>query len=884
MAIRSLNTLPDCIRAIKELDETITRITTRNVDFHGRQIKNAGPSKDDFDYVIRKELRDALAAQKPSTNGATGDITVNNTNNTISRTGDFLNVLDFIDPGDYASIADHSITTSLLTEIQDAIDTARSTQRGILYFPGGLYPIGTGDGLVVYDNLILMGDGIDATVIFYEGNGVAITYGDDAELRRYTGGKDFRVQLGPAAGMDAGCIEAVSSLFVSLDNVDMTTDAPWTDPSDTTYHNAFNQFGLLLHGGNWGSLRGLVSVTGLDLEVLAGDEFGPWFAHDDQIFIGGNTYLVDFYTDPTHITLQSAPGDTAEIEYTSFQHGFGAFFSWKDCKIRGMFKNGLKADGTDGWGFQSSIFTGGAIVWTGTTVSTAPAGFGYYGVNVISGALSTHLVNVENWDVNNELQNPLDLVVHRNEGYRTAAVRLRAAGPPNCTIGGSHTFAVFVIGDQLEVHNPGLAGYLTDDNIGDTVIVERADTGYGDLTTTIASVEGPTNATLADSAVYYALHEHAGAGTTRFFAGSAFSALGGVSLIDETDGEFSAFGSDLTLNFIKNRFLRTTAHKGSIIMEGNDPFIFNKTQPSSGIIWKSGDYGTVFSQSVANIVAGVVTWVSDDQFDPAVYKAGVSIFVNNTIQVISHWTSVTQFEIVDTGVTVSGADLLLSPVELAILPIGNSLWSIAGIRDKIFTNIVAHLAGNGSFEVRGATTGPEPNGALRMKIDSGSIKTYMAMEMQTNNGFSFITLGGSSGVFWFDSSPALISKIYDAGGGLQIGSGRSGSVKDITLDSYGGAIIIKRTGTTVVTIDNNGITINALGIGTGIPAKFNSAGALIGSLIDLSSAFDVSGTAAMLVGQGGITQVIVLAKLTGGGSNGTATFSNGLLVAYSAPT
>jgi len=68
MSVRSLTTLSDCIRAIKEMDDTLTNLTTRNLDFHQRQIKNAHPSIDDFDYVVRKELSDLIGGGKPAIN------------------------------------------------------------------------------------------------------------------------------------------------------------------------------------------------------------------------------------------------------------------------------------------------------------------------------------------------------------------------------------------------------------------------------------------------------------------------------------------------------------------------------------------------------------------------------------------------------------------------------------------------------------------------------------------------------------------------------------------------------------------------------------------------------------------------------------------------
>ncbi len=50
------------------MDDTITSLTTRNLDFHQRKIKNASPSEDDFDYVVRKELRDLIGGGKPAIN------------------------------------------------------------------------------------------------------------------------------------------------------------------------------------------------------------------------------------------------------------------------------------------------------------------------------------------------------------------------------------------------------------------------------------------------------------------------------------------------------------------------------------------------------------------------------------------------------------------------------------------------------------------------------------------------------------------------------------------------------------------------------------------------------------------------------------------------
>lgn len=49
-------------------DDLVNQLVSRNQNFHGRRITNAGASKDLNDYVIRKELNDAvvtLTATKP---------------------------------------------------------------------------------------------------------------------------------------------------------------------------------------------------------------------------------------------------------------------------------------------------------------------------------------------------------------------------------------------------------------------------------------------------------------------------------------------------------------------------------------------------------------------------------------------------------------------------------------------------------------------------------------------------------------------------------------------------------------------------------------------------------------------------------------------------
>ncbi len=61
---RNLTKLEDAFKAIRELQDEITTLTTTNLDFHRRQIKNAHPSIDDYDYVVRKELKQGLEEKK----------------------------------------------------------------------------------------------------------------------------------------------------------------------------------------------------------------------------------------------------------------------------------------------------------------------------------------------------------------------------------------------------------------------------------------------------------------------------------------------------------------------------------------------------------------------------------------------------------------------------------------------------------------------------------------------------------------------------------------------------------------------------------------------------------------------------------------------------
>lgn len=60
MAIRNPSNWNELAQTLKELFGFKDQYTSQNLDFHGRQIKNASPSVDDYDYVVRKELIDRV--------------------------------------------------------------------------------------------------------------------------------------------------------------------------------------------------------------------------------------------------------------------------------------------------------------------------------------------------------------------------------------------------------------------------------------------------------------------------------------------------------------------------------------------------------------------------------------------------------------------------------------------------------------------------------------------------------------------------------------------------------------------------------------------------------------------------------------------------------
>ena len=60
LAIRNPSNWAELQQTLKELFGFKDQYTATNLDFHGRRIKNASPSKDDYDYVVRKELIDTF--------------------------------------------------------------------------------------------------------------------------------------------------------------------------------------------------------------------------------------------------------------------------------------------------------------------------------------------------------------------------------------------------------------------------------------------------------------------------------------------------------------------------------------------------------------------------------------------------------------------------------------------------------------------------------------------------------------------------------------------------------------------------------------------------------------------------------------------------------
>jgi len=59
--MRSVNSLEDARVVIQQLQDRLDKLESHSINFHGRRITNASASKDDNDYVIRKEIKDIVA-------------------------------------------------------------------------------------------------------------------------------------------------------------------------------------------------------------------------------------------------------------------------------------------------------------------------------------------------------------------------------------------------------------------------------------------------------------------------------------------------------------------------------------------------------------------------------------------------------------------------------------------------------------------------------------------------------------------------------------------------------------------------------------------------------------------------------------------------------
>lgn len=60
MAIREVKNFDQINAALRDIHNQLDYLNSHSLDFHGRRIKNASPSKDDYDYVVRKELHDLV--------------------------------------------------------------------------------------------------------------------------------------------------------------------------------------------------------------------------------------------------------------------------------------------------------------------------------------------------------------------------------------------------------------------------------------------------------------------------------------------------------------------------------------------------------------------------------------------------------------------------------------------------------------------------------------------------------------------------------------------------------------------------------------------------------------------------------------------------------
>lgn len=74
--MRAVRDLEDVKLILKELMDWKDKLSGQNWDFHGLRIKNASPSKDPYDYVVRKELKDSTDTINKTVQGTGGGVPI----------------------------------------------------------------------------------------------------------------------------------------------------------------------------------------------------------------------------------------------------------------------------------------------------------------------------------------------------------------------------------------------------------------------------------------------------------------------------------------------------------------------------------------------------------------------------------------------------------------------------------------------------------------------------------------------------------------------------------------------------------------------------------------------------------------------------------------
>lgn len=97
---------------VREIDDDLTKIRTKEWDFHRRRIRNASPSIDPYDYVVQKELTDAITS-------------IQDQINTTSPSRSIRSGTPYIDPRSLGAIGDGltNDTSAWIASINLAIST-----------------------------------------------------------------------------------------------------------------------------------------------------------------------------------------------------------------------------------------------------------------------------------------------------------------------------------------------------------------------------------------------------------------------------------------------------------------------------------------------------------------------------------------------------------------------------------------------------------------------------------------------------------------------------------------------------------------------------------------------------------------------------------------